>query len=191
MSRPADTVGGTTGEPVPEKIREMTPEDVNAVAVLEQVLFPVDAWPERFFHQELAHTETRRYWVAESSAPGVGAEDGGADGAEVLGYIGLMCVLPFADVQTIAVAESAQGRGLGRRLLRRLIAEAKCRGAEQVLLEVRTDNHGAQGLYRSEGFEAIHTRPRYYPDGTDALIMRLPLVDLEAPTSASQLRSQQ
>jgi ribosomal-protein-alanine N-acetyltransferase len=30
-------------------------------------------------------------------------------------------------------------------------------------------------LYRRFGFEQIHIRPRYYRDGTDALIMRLPL----------------
>lgn len=170
-------------------VREMTVDDVPAVAVLERAVFPVDAWPERFFHQELAHTDTRRYWVAERPAPG--AEGRTEDGSgQLLGYIGLMCVLPFADVQTVAVAEAAQGRGTGRRLLRTLIAEARRRGAEQVMLEVRIDNAGAQHLYRSEGFDAVHTRARYYPDGGDALIMRLPLTDPLRPTSASRLRSQ-
>ncbi|WP_261624141.1 GNAT family N-acetyltransferase [Nesterenkonia marinintestina] len=179
----------------------MTEEDVPAVAALEQVLFPVDAWPERFFRQELSQTGTRRYWVAEGavqeSAVQEGAVQEGAvqegtphDGAaQLLGYVGLMCVPPFADVQTLAVARAGRRRGLGRLLLRTLIEEGRDRGAEQVLLEVRIDNHGAQHLYRGEGFSVIHTRRGYYRDGCDALIMRLPLADLEAPTSASRLRS--
>ncbi len=62
---------------------------------------------------------------------------------------------------------------------RRLLAEARRRGASEVLLEVRADNPGAQQLYRSLGFERIATRPHYYqPDDVDALIMRL---ELSAP----------
>ena len=86
-----------------------------------------------------------------------------------------MCVLPIADVQTIAVAPEAEGAGIGSALLATLIEEAKARGADDVLLEVRADNPRAQRLYRWFGFEQIHIRPRYYRDGADALIMRLDL----------------
>lgn len=170
---------GTHEEPAAPTVRAMTADDVAAVTALEQRLFPHDAWPESFFREELAEVAsgTRQYWVAVD-----------ADGA-VLGYAGLMCVLPLADVQTLAVAPEAQGRGLGTRLLRLLVDTAAARRADQVLLEVRADNPGAQALYAREGFAAIHTRPRYYPDGADALIMQKPLRDLDAPTSASTLRS--
>lgn len=144
-------------------IRSMTFDDIAAVNALEQALFPVDAWPLQMFHDELNQTETRSYYVAED-----------ADG-RVVGYAGLMCVLPIADVQTIAVAPDAEGSGIGSALLATLIDEAKLRGAEDVLLEVRDDNPRAQRLYRWFGFEQIHVRPRYYRDGADALIMRLAL----------------
>jgi len=143
-------------------VRGMTPEDVIAVSVLEQRLFPVDAWPLQMFYDELSQPETRQYLVAESSAG-------------IVGYAGLMCIEPIADVQTIAVVPEYEGRGIGTTLLTRLIEEARRRHAADLLLEVRADNPRAQQLYRRFGFEQIHVRPRYYRDGVDALIMRLQL----------------
>jgi [ribosomal protein S18]-alanine N-acetyltransferase len=143
--------------------RDMTLEDVPAVDALEQRLFPADAWPLHMFLAELTQPETRRYLVAES------------DG-DIVGYAGLMCIEPVADVQTIAVVPEFEGRGIGAALLTRLIGEARFRGAADVLLEVRADNPRAQQLYVRFGFEQIHVRRRYYRDGVDALIMRLQLV---------------
>ncbi|WP_258806237.1 ribosomal protein S18-alanine N-acetyltransferase [Pseudarthrobacter sp. NS4] len=140
----------------------MTVDDVPAVNALEQRLFPVDAWPLDMFFDELAQPETRRYLVAEST-----------DG--IVGYAGLMCIEPIADVQTIAVVPGYEGMGIGSTLLTNLIDEARRRNAADVLLEVRADNPRAQRLYLRFGFEQIHVRPRYYRDGVDALIMRLQL----------------
>jgi ribosomal-protein-alanine N-acetyltransferase len=69
-----------------------------------------------------------------------------------------------------------------------LIGEAARRGARDVLLEVSSDNPRAQKLYRRYGFEHIHTRRRYYRDGSDGLIMRLTLPDHPAAgTNAKDL----
>ncbi|TLP77227.1 ribosomal protein S18-alanine N-acetyltransferase [Nesterenkonia sphaerica] len=152
-------------------IRPMTTRDIPQVIQLERRLFPHDAWPERFFYDELAQAEpsvaaphaTRAYWVAREDET-------------LLGYAGMMCVLPLADVQTLAVAPEAQGRGLGSRLLGLIEQEARRRAAEDLLLEVRSDNPRAQQLYLRCGFEQIHRRREYYPDGGDALIMRKRLI---------------
>lgn len=143
-------------------LRDMTPADIPAVHELECRLFPVDAWPLQMFAAELAQAETRRYLVAERAG-------------RIVGYAGLMCIQPIADVQTIAVVPEQEGRGIGSALLTELIRESRLRRAEDVLLEVRADNPRAQQLYRRYGFEQIHVRPRYYRDGVDALIMRLRL----------------
>lgn len=143
-------------------LRDMTAADVPAVEVLERRLFPVDAWPLQMFFDEIAQTDTRRYVVAEA-------------GGEIVAYAGLMCIEPIADVQTIAVVPEFEGKGIGSAILTELIDEARRRRAEDVLLEVRADNPRAQQLYLRFGFEQIHVRPRYYRDGTDALIMRLQL----------------
>ena len=170
--------GPTPGDPTPGNapvlprqldsgvtVRDMLPGDIPAVHELEVRLFPVDAWPLQMFWDELVQPETRRYLVAE-----------GPDG--IVGYAGLMCVEPIADVQTIAVVPEYEGRGIGTALLTDLIAEGRRRGAADILLEVRADNPRAQQLYVRFGFEQIHVRKRYYRDGVDALIMRLQLEDV-------------
>ena len=139
--------------------RAMRHEDLAAVWALETELFPVDAWPLSMFEDELSLAETRDYWVVE-------------DAGHIVAYCGLMCVLPLADVQTIAVVPAYEGRGIGTHLLRTMIARAVDQSATDLLLEVRADNPRAQGLYERHGFEVIHRRPRYYRDGVDAIIMR-------------------
>ncbi|WP_337060268.1 ribosomal protein S18-alanine N-acetyltransferase [Kineococcus sp. G2] len=126
---------------------------------LEADLFGPTAWSVETFWGELA-APGRTYLVA-------------LEGEGVVGYAGLALSGADADVQTIGVARSAQGRGLGRALLRALLAAARAGGATHVLLEVRADNEPAQALYRSEGFEQIARRARYYqPGGVDALVLR-------------------
>ena len=74
-------------------------------------------------------------------------------------------------MHTIGVDPGFQGHGLGRRLLRGLLERADAIGAT-TFLEVRTDNVAALALYRSEGFEVVGTRRRYYASGADAHTMR-------------------
>lgn len=143
-------------------LRLMTEADVLAVSVLENRLFPVDAWPLQMFFDELSQPETREYWVAVS-------------GDDIIGYAGLMCIPPIADVQTIAVIPEREGEGIGTALLRTLINRSVARGAQDLLLEVRQDNPRAQELYVRHDFKHIHTRKKYYRDGVDAMIMQLQL----------------
>ena len=118
-------------------------------------------------------SEHTRYVVAEEAA-------------QPIGYAGLRAPSgsPDADVQTIALAEAARGRGQGRALLRRLLAEAASRRIREVFLDVRDDNTPAQALYASEGFIEIGRRPNYYPDGNvAAIVMRLDVASWAAATA--------
>jgi ribosomal-protein-alanine N-acetyltransferase len=129
------------------------------VHALETDLFGRGAWSVEAFWGELAQPN-RRFLVA-------------VGGGRVVGYGGIVVAGADADVQTIGVARDQQGRGTGRALLRALRAEAVSAGATHLLLEVRADNDPAQHLYRSEGFEQIARRARYYqPDDVDALVLR-------------------
>lgn len=139
-------------------LRPMTGTDVLAVMDLERRLFPLDAWSEGMLRDELAETATRHYVVAES------------DG-RLVGYAGLRFVPPEGDVQTMAVAENAWGRGIGRALLTELLDQAAARGVTEVFLEVRSDNPRAQDLYRRFGFVELGVRRGYYK-GADAIVMR-------------------
>ena len=52
------------------------------------------------------------------------------------------------------------------------MAEAKAGGADRMLLEVSAANSNALGFYAAAGFTEIDRRPRYYKDGSDAIVMR-------------------
>lgn len=133
--------------------------DIEAVHAIETSVFEVDPWSAEQFWGELAQP-TREYIVAE-------------DDGVIIGYAGAYLLPPDSDVQTIAVAPAAQGRGVGRILLEELITIALRHDCAQLLLEVRSDNESAIGMYERFGFESISKRRDYYASGVDALIMRL------------------
>ena len=142
-------------------LRPMRWWDLEAVAGLEPVLFPDDAWSPELLWSELARVpDSRTYLVAEANG-------------EVVGYAGLWAHGEVADVHTVAVAPHAQRRGTGARLLRALIEDAERRGVGEVVLEVRADNEAALELYRIAGFERVGLRRGYYAGGrVDALLLR-------------------
>jgi ribosomal-protein-alanine N-acetyltransferase len=147
-------------------LRAITWRDIPALTVLEAELFADDPWSEQTWWAELAGRSRRSYVVLEQ-------------GGTLLGYAGIDAGGQVADVMTIAIATPAQGQGLGTVLMQWLIAQARRAGAEHLMLEVRADNVAAQRLYSTTGFETLTVRRRYYqPGDVDALIMRLPLLDV-------------
>ena len=141
------------------RLRPMRWWHIDAVHRIEREVFDADPWTVEQFWGELAQP-TRRYVVA-------------CDEDDVIGYAGLFVLPPDADVQTIAVAASGQGRGVGAQLLDSLVAQAAQEGCDQLMLEVRSDNEAAISLYQRHGFEQISVRRDYYAPGVDARIMRL------------------
>jgi ribosomal-protein-alanine N-acetyltransferase len=145
------------------QLRSATPADLGAIMLLETGIFGTDAWSAASMRSELASPHAY-YLVAER------LED-----AAIVGYAGLLAPRGGrdGDIQTIAVAESDRRGGLGRTLIQSLVTEARKRGADQVFLEVRADNAGAQHLYETLGFVAIAERVGYYqPDNVDAIVMK-------------------
>ena len=68
---------------------------------------------------------------------------------------------PSAEIWTIGVRPSEQGRGLGRQLLRWGIQRLRGLGVSDVHLSVNSMNEGALGLYEREGFRRVRTRERW------------------------------
>jgi ribosomal protein S18 acetylase RimI-like enzyme len=66
---------------------------------------------------------------------------------------------PLLNIHDIAVTETHQGRGIGRRLLAEAEAVARERGCCKLTLEALEGNTGAIGLYRSVGFAAYELDP--------------------------------
>lgn len=147
-------------------------EDLPRVAELERVLFAGDdPWSVSMLRSELDHGH--HYLAAH-----------GPDG--LVGYGGLALLGSRLDaeasVNTIGVDPRWQGRGVGRLLLRALLAVADDHRAP-VYLEVRTDNAAAIGLYQAHGFTTIGLRRGYYqPSGADAFTMARPARVAEGAT---------
>lgn len=147
-------------------LRPMRWWDIEVLPSIERGLFGADAWSAEQFWSELAGVPGSRWYVV--------AVEVGPAGEEVVGYAGLATAADVGDVQTMAVRPDRQGRGLGGQLLDALLAEAARRGCAEVFLEVRRDNGPARALYDRRGFAQVAVRPRYYGDGTDALVLRRP-----------------
>jgi ribosomal-protein-alanine N-acetyltransferase len=143
------------------RIRKATAHDVEAVTRLEKELFPTDAWSSAAVAEELTG-DTRRAVVA-------------CDDEGVCGYAVTMRSDDVVDLVRIAVAVPHRRTGLGRRLLTEVATSARAEGARRMMLEVGAANEPALRLYGGEGFVEIDRRPRYYRDGTDAVVLQKPL----------------
>jgi ribosomal-protein-alanine N-acetyltransferase len=92
------------------------------------------------------------------------------------------------EVLTLAVIPKVRRQGIGLRLLGAALAHAAERGAQIAFLEVSVGNVAARALYERAGFVPAGLRPRYYADGSDALVLRrtlaMPARDLAGAVSA-------
>lgn len=84
-----------------------------------------------------------------------------------------------AELLTLAVAPSAQGRGLGRAALDAYESDARALGGEVSFLEVAEPNTTAITLYLSHGYTESGRRHAYYSgangEKADALVLSKPL----------------
>ncbi len=163
-------------------VREMTIADVPSMAALEAAVSR-EPWSAELFAGELDMHASERHWLVAVSV--------GEDGTELLtGFAGFMYIgvgagagtredsveegsvdAGEAHLMNIAVDPAFQRMRVARRLLHGLIRAARSRNVDRLTLEVRPDNGPARALYHRFGMDAVGTRPRYYGDGGDALIM--------------------
>lgn len=95
-------------------------------------------------------------------------------GDELAGLGGYIPVYDEAQITNLAVREDMRQKGVGKGILKALIALARNEGLKSVLLEVRSKNSIAISLYEKCGFKKTGTRKNYYrsPDD-DAILMEL------------------
>lgn len=142
------------------EIRLMSAADVSDVKVIEDELFPVDAWSESLFLGELAEQSVSRE-VAVALIADV-----------VVGYASFRYVGKQGDINTVAVSIDQQGKGIGTALMDWLEEQATKHNVREIFLEVRSDNEPAIAMYRARDYERIDIRRNYYGSAIDALIMR-------------------
>ena len=124
---------------------------------MEAAIFS-EPWTKTGFLETLSETE-HVFLVAE-------------DQENLCAYGILYCNSDEGEIPTIAVSEEARGRGLGKRLLSRMMEEAEKRGVAHVYLEVRKSNAAAIHLYEKMGFVSEGVRKNFYErPKEDAVIM--------------------
>lgn len=144
---------------------------LRAVLAIEEATSP-QPWSLGLFLGELKMPTSRLYYVAIL-------------GGEVVGYIGSLWNGPEAHITTVTVNETYRRRGIARLMMLQLITQLVERGVEDVTLEVRASNVGAQRLYHKFGFAPEGIRPGYYPEvpgkasKEDAVIMWARGIDRE------------
>lgn len=144
-------------------LRPMRQADVDVVAGIEKRAY-VFAWTPGIFRDCLR--AGHQSWVLE-------------DSGVILGYAVLSVAAGEAHLLNICIAPEYQGRGHGRRLLRRMVDLARWHLADRIFLEVRPSNPAAKALYDAEGFNEIGRRPNYYPathGREDAIVMAMELL---------------
>ncbi len=139
------------------EIRNMVPEDVQAVVQIEKDVFSTP-WTRQGFFDALSQ-EQNIFLTAWTDN-------------RIVGYCGMYVAADEGEITNVAVAEDARGRGVGRKLVAEIIRQAAASGVVQIFLEVRRSNQIARNLYESRGFVPQGIRKRFYrlPE-EDAVVM--------------------
>jgi [ribosomal protein S18]-alanine N-acetyltransferase len=145
-------------------MRPMGDADVAEVLGIERASYQFP-WTEGIFHDCLRVAYLCRVAVQAQRIVGYAVMSMGAGEAHIL---------------NLCVREDVRRGGVGRSLIRHLLAEAEHAGMSEVFLEVRPSNDIAMLLYQSMGFAQIGTRRGYYQavgGREDANVLRLKLAD--------------
>ena len=138
-------------------IRTMQKGDVAAVAALEAQIFSMP-WSAAGFADTLPREDVIFLVAYEQD--------------ELLGYVGIYCMLDEGEITNVAVAPAARRRGIARALLTELKQQLACRNVTQIVLEVRVSNEPAIRLYEQMGFSVLGVRKNFYEKpAEDAYIM--------------------
>lgn len=136
-------------------VRKYRPEDATTFRSLNE------AWIEKHFSLEaddlLMLNDPNAHIVAKGGQIYMALVDGSVAGCCALLALGD----GIYELAKMAVAEQLQGRGIGRKLLEFVIADAKAIGAKLLILGSNTKLASAVHLYESFGFQ--HVLPEELP----------------------------
>ena len=140
--------------------RDANSMDIPVLVSLDKELFPYSPWSSGQYREEIS-APTRRFIVAVD------------EGQSVVGYAGVFAPGGAeADILTVGVISQHRGQGIARQLMAGITKWAIDQGSIAMMLEVKTDNAAAIGLYESLGYSKLNIRKDYFGSGLDALVMR-------------------
>ncbi len=140
---------------------------IQAVANIEALVQPHDAWTEQTLAEMLAQDSTHIMIVYKPEEEA---------GYKIVGYCLYQVVFEQAEILRIGTHPDYQRQGIASQLFATLNNELINNKVESLLLEVRADNAPALALYEQQAFAVIHTRKNYYQlphqPSVDALILQ-------------------
>lgn len=161
---PRDLRTGVQSEAASEiAYQPLSANQAQDVAKLEQQIMGSDAWTPSLVADELGRKD-RTWWAAVDSARD-----------QLVGYAGGWVIDGELQILKVGCDPAWRRCGIAKALVARVASDARDLGAWRSSLEVRASNMGAQAFYRSLGLHDVGTRPHYYSDGEDAVIMAGPL----------------
>jgi ribosomal-protein-alanine N-acetyltransferase len=139
----------------------MAEDHLDGVFEVEKSSFSIP-WTYESLRDEIKKNSNAHYFAA-------------VDGSnKVLGYCGLWHIVNEGHITNVAVAPEYRRKGIGAKLVQKLIGLAHEKKMIGLTLEVRVNNAAAQGLYFKHGFKVEGIRKGYYSDTKeDAVIMWL------------------
>lgn len=143
----------------PSVIRDYKPEDFESLWRMDQECFPTGI---SYSKQEL-----RAFVEGAGSFTLVAINEK----HEIQGFI-VAHYRGSGHIITIDVAPGARGSGVGSLLLQSAEDRMRAAGCLAVGLEAAVDNRTALAFYKRHGYSVIRTRPRYYSNGVDALVLK-------------------
>lgn len=91
---------------------------------------------------------------------------------ETVGFALFQQCGPEAELHLVGVVPEARRHGVGKALVDAGHHALGAAEVEAVYLEVAADNTPARRLYERLGYAEVGRRPRYYPSGADAIVLR-------------------
>ena len=171
------------------RIRPATPADIAAMMALEKLSATAAHWSIAQYKEIFETAVSIRVPVSSvaggrrdvcrtaGETPALRLAWVVEDQSGVQGFAVARVLVREWELENIVVAEEAQRRGLGTRLLGELVSLARSQGAQSIFLEVRESNRAARALYLKCAFVENGYRESYYQSPLEtAILYKLDLV---------------
>lgn len=140
------------------EIRQMTISDLEEIKDTLSTDFD-DFWTYSCFLEELKNANSM-YFVARIDK-------------QIVGFAGIWQAVDDIHITNIVVKKDFRQKGIGSKLLEKMIEIATSKKVVSLTLEVNCNNQPAIKLYKKYNFKHLGTRKKYYHGTDDAYIMTL------------------
>lgn len=138
-------------------IREMKEEDIPFVCDIENSIFS-KPWSASSFISSIKDRNNIYLVVEEEN--------------QIIGYCGLWGIVGEGQINNVAIKKECRNKGIGKKMLQKLLELGKENGLEEFTLEVRVSNKNAIRMYHSLSFKDAGIRKNFYEEPLeDAIIM--------------------